>query len=132
MNSLTHFGNLFALFDMLEGFHVQPNPYRGLDAWWEDNSLVISLEMPGFEKGKISVVAEDGLLTVSATREDERKEGSKDYLVKSSFGRSEFARKLELPDGLDVDSADCTYDSGVLEVTIPKAECKDKLKLEVK
>jgi HSP20 family protein len=64
---------------------------------------------------------QDNVLTVSGERktEHERKERGW-YRLERSFGR--FSRSLTLPEGVNAEAIDASFDKGVLEIRIPKPE----------
>jgi HSP20 family molecular chaperone IbpA len=88
-----------------------------------ENSLIISFELLGFEKGKISVLRENNMLTVSATRE---KGG------KADLDKREITQMFLLPSGLDPDKNDTEYKDGILVITLPKLLQARARKIEVK
>lgn len=125
--------SLGSIFDVLEKFPFSsaPTPSRRFDAWWGDDALGLAFEIPGFEKGKISVLVEGGVLTVSASRET--KDEERKYVVQS-LSSENFSQTIHLPDGLDESAAEANYENGVLTVTVPKAasDKKEKKYLEIK
>jgi len=88
----------------------------------EDN-LTLSIELPGYDKGKISVLREDRILTVSAERNVKTKYGSKE---------NSYSRRFILPDNTDLEKINPEYKDGILSIEIKKHEGKKPLKIEVK
>jgi HSP20 family protein len=86
--------------------------------------LVLRADLPGMSEEDIEIEIKDGVLTVSGERKTEHEDKGEGYhRVERSFGR--FSRSLTLPDGIDADSVNASFDRGVLEVKIPKpAETK--------
>jgi HSP20 family protein len=64
---------------------------------------------------------------VPAQGHEESKKGY--YRVERSYGS--FARTLTLPEGVDADSIDASFDKGVLEVKIPKPEKRKPRKVAI-
>lgn len=84
-----------------------------------DEHFVLRADLPGLGEDDVSIEVEDGVLTVSGERKaehEERKEGY--HRVERAYGS--FARSLTLPDGVDPESVEASFDRGVLEVRIPK------------
>lgn len=101
----------------------------------DDNELLLEFRVPGMNKEDIYLDYNNGILTVSGERNEEREEKDKDKYVRREFSSYSFQRSFELPeDRYDVINAQAAYKDGILEVTLPKKEQKDKVsrKIEVK
>jgi HSP20 family molecular chaperone IbpA len=111
------------------------NPFPGLAEWFDnpwpfrernlvriedsigEGRYVVRAELPGFDPEKIHVIAEGGLLTVSAERESETTEKGR-----SEFRYGSFSRTVSLPAGADVTKITAKYTDGILEVAVPIEE----------
>jgi HSP20 family protein len=92
--------------------------------------FVVRADLPGVTEEDISIELEDNVLTISGERKLEEKAEKEGYFrVERSFGR--FARTLTLPDGVDAEAIDAQFDSGVLEVRIPKPEQRKPRKVAI-
>lgn len=92
-----------------------------LDVWETEDALVYAFDLPGIPQDKIEVDAEDGTLTVSATRERAETVADDRYRrYERRFGS--FARTVGLPQGVSPDSIVASYENGVLEIRVPKPE----------
>jgi HSP20 family protein len=81
---------------------------------------VIEAELPGFAKEDISVEVNRGILTINASKEDNREEKKENYLRKERrCGR--FARSFAL-DNVNSDDIKAEYKEGILRLTLPKLE----------
>jgi HSP20 family protein len=103
-----------------------------LDVWETDDSVVYAFDLPGLTQDAISVEAEDGALTVTATRE--RLAASDTEL--GQFHRAErrfgtFTRTVGLPQGVTDDAIGASYVNGVLEIRVPKPEQPKPKRIEV-
>ncbi len=83
-----------------------------------DKEYLLDIELPGFKKEEIKVSLEDGYLTVSAERKEEKSQEGVRFLRKEcsvSCQRSYYV-------GEDVEEASVKgrYENGVLELTLPK------------
>jgi len=90
-----------------------------MDLVEEGDHYVLRADLPGVREEDVNVEVEDGVLTVSGQRKSEhqqRKEGY--YRIERASGA--FSRSLTLPKGVNADSVEARFDSGVLEVRIPK------------
>lgn len=84
----------------------------------KDNNYIIEFMLPGFKKENISIDIEDNTLLI----EGERKvnENNK-YNYKGSF-YGKFKRSFELPENIEVNSIDASFEDGILSVYIPKKD----------
>ena len=92
-----------------------------LDVWETEDAVSYAFELPGINQEDISIEAEDGKLTVSATRSHSSElDSERFYRFESRFGT--FSRAVGLPAGISEDEIAATFENGVLTVTVPKAE----------
>lgn len=86
-----------------------------------DDYFVLKADLPGLGEDDVAIEVQDSVLTISGSREaeHERKEQGW-YRLERSYGT--FSRSLTLPDGVDPDRVEASFDRGVLEVRIPKPE----------
>jgi HSP20 family protein len=92
-----------------------------VDIQEEEGRFVLRADVPGVKPDDIEVTMENGLLTITGSREETQREEKDGYRrVERVSGR--FFRRFTLPDTADSEgiSAKCT--NGVLEVVIPKHE----------
>ena len=88
----------------------------------EGSKLVLSADLPGFQKEDIHVDIEDDRLTINAERHSnyEKKDGRGNYLrCERSYGS--YSRSFSLK-GIDADSISATYENGVLKLDLPKLQ----------
>jgi HSP20 family protein len=86
-----------------------------------DEHFVIRADLPGLSDEDVNVELEDNVLTVSGERKAEREDRKEGYYrVERAYGR--FQRSLTLPEGVDAEKIEASFDKGVLEVRIPKPE----------
>ena len=100
-----------------------------MDTVRRDGELVIRFDVPGIDPEKIDVTVNRGVLTVSATREEERTEGESPVVRERLFGK--FTRSVRLPETVDADSVEASNHDGVLEIRIPVREEAKPRKIEV-
>lgn len=98
-----------------------------------DKEYTVSIELPGLDAGDIDLSVGDNMLTVKGEKKSEREEEEKGYhLAERSYGC--FERSFRLPEGVDTEKIDASFDKGVLKITLPKhAEARKKArKISVK
>ena len=102
-----------------------------LDVAQEGDSVVVKASIPGIKPDEVEVTIEDGLITIKGetSAENEQREGG--YLLRERRSGS-FYRALRLPETVDADKAESSYENGVLTVTLPKLESKKAKKVELK
>ena len=87
-------------------------------------------DLPGLSEEDVNVELEDNVLTVSGERKAEhesRKEGY--YRIERASGS--FQRSLTLPEGVNAEAIEASFDKGVLEVRIPKPEERKPRKVAI-
>jgi HSP20 family protein len=94
------------------------------------DEFVLHADLPGLAEDDVHIELDDNVLTVSGERKashESRKEGY--YRVERSWGS--FSRSLTLPEGVDPEAVNASFDRGVLEVRIPKPEQRKPRKVEI-
>jgi HSP20 family protein len=126
------------LFDDFEGgiwnapfrrsiFDIEPL-FRGQAEWpaapavdvtEKEKAYEIAAELPGMAEKDIEVTLANGTLTIKGEQQEEKEEKKKDYYVQERrFGS--FERRFEVPDGVDANKIEASFEKGVLKVTLPK------------
>jgi HSP20 family protein len=105
------------LFEAPESAEARPWLPR-IDAFDEQGTLVVRVEVPGVSGDDIDVTVEDGKLTISGERTLRSTTEEAGYHRKEIFEGS-FRRTMFLPDTADVDAIAATSHDGILEVRIP-------------
>ena len=86
-----------------------------------EDHFVLKADLPGLTERDVNLEVQDGTLAISGERKAEHEEREKGwYRIERSFGS--FSRSLTLPDGVDPDRIEASFNDGVLEVRIPKPE----------
>ena len=101
-----------------------------LDVVQEGDNIVVHASLPGVNPSDLNVTIENDVLTIrgQSAGESECHEGN--YLMRERHTGS-FHRSLRLPDTLDVDKANTSYDQGVLTIAFPKVEAKQARQLTI-
>lgn len=81
----------------------------------------IELAAPGLDKKDFNIEMKNGMLTISAEKEEETKSEDKNYLSRE-FSYSSLYRSFVLPDNILADNIDAKYENGVLKLKLPKSE----------
>ena len=104
--------------------------HPAMDLVETEDHFVLRADLPGVAEDDVKVELEDNVLTISGDRrtEQEVKNGGF-YRLERATGV--FARSLTLPDGVDADGVQASFDKGVLEVRIPKPEERKPRKISI-
>lgn len=85
-----------------------------------DKDVQIELAAPGLKKDDFEITLEDGILTISAERED-KKEEEKEGFYRKEFSYNSFTRSVRIPESVDEDKdVEARYMDGVLKLTLHK------------
>mgnify|MGYP003132059009 CR=1 FL=1 len=96
-----------------------------------DKQYLIDVEVPGMDKKDIELNVDNNTLIISGERKFENKEDGKHFhRVESSYGN--FSRSFTLPDNVESESIQATYNNGILNITIDKSEQKMKKQIKIK
>jgi HSP20 family protein len=111
------FADLFDWTEGLPSLFPMPAMMRGvrIEEFTADGKYVVRAELPGLDPAKdVKVEVANGMLTISATRQQEEHDGAR-----SEFHYGSLTRRVLLPDGADEKAVVAKYTAGILEVTVP-------------
>ena len=111
------FADLFDWAEGLPSLFPMPAMMRGvrIEEFTDDDKYVVRAELPGLDPEKdIKVEVANGMLTISATRQQEEHDAAR-----SEFHYGTLTRRVLLPDGADEKAVVAKYTAGILEVTVP-------------
>lgn len=97
------------------------------------NEFAIELAAPGYKKSDFKITSEEGVLTISAEKQEEKNEEKKRF-TRKEFSYESFTRSLQLPENSLPDKIDAKYEDGLLKLTLPKKEvtvAKEKKEIKV-
>jgi HSP20 family protein len=88
----------------------------------EDNDkFLVTLAIPGVKKEDCKVTIENGMLTVSSVKKNERNE-TKDSYSRHEYNFASFSRSFSLPENVDADSIQAKHEDGELKIELHKKE----------
>lgn len=86
-----------------------------------ENKYEVKLSLPGITKDNIKLDLEHRNLIISGERKmSEHSDGTRYHLVETIYGS--FSRTISLPENVNRDSIEATFENGILTVTIEKDE----------
>ena len=103
-----------------------------VDVLDKGNEYILTADLPGVEKGNISIDVKDDVVNIIAKKEFEEEEEKEGYIRRErSF--TGFRRSIRLSEGVNIDKADATFKNGVLELILPKLKLgKEEKRIEIK
>ena len=100
------------------------------DMYEEKDQLVMKTELPGIDQKDLDITLEGDRLSIRAEKKEEVAEDATHHARERYYGK--YFRSLTLPYPVKEGKIQATFDNGVLELRLPKAEeTKDK-KIEIK
>jgi len=91
-----------------------------LDAYREDDTFCVDIDLPGAEPATIDVTVDRKVLTVRAERKRVEREDPQNVVAEHPIGT--FTRQVSLSGALDTDRLEACCDNGVLTLSIPLIE----------
>jgi HSP20 family protein len=105
--------------------------YPPVNVWTNDESVIVSAELPGMELENLDISVHGETLTIRGGRaRQELKEGDKFQRRERLVGS--FSRTLQLPFRVDTEKVDAHFNRGVLTVKLPRAEADKPRKITVR
>ena len=102
-----------------------------VDITEDEKEYLIKAELPEVRKEDLSVVVENGILTIRGERKLEKEEkGRRYHRVERAYGA--FTRSFTVPDDADGSKVDAEFKEGVLRVHLAKSEKAKPKTIEVK
>jgi HSP20 family protein len=97
-----------------------------VDIYEDEHSITLKLEVPGINEKDIDIKLENNTLTVRGERNFEKEEKEENFhRIERRYGA--FARSFTLPNTVDPDNVEASYENGVLSIKLAKrAEAKPK------
>jgi HSP20 family protein len=114
--------------DLRQGGRFVP----AIDVTEDENSVALTAEIPGMEKDDLDVTVDNGVLTLRGEKKEEEEvsEETGFHRVERRYGQ--FERRIRLPDYVDTDRIDASYQNGVLKLTMPKTEAAKARSIQIK
>jgi HSP20 family protein len=90
-----------------------------MDVKETDKEIVVEAELPGIDEKDLSLALQDGVLTIRGEKKHEHDEEKENYrLMERRYGS--FQRSMRLPDSVDEEKVEASFNNGVLKVSLPK------------
>lgn len=127
-NRPDYFGSFFDdFYDMLDDFFADSRMFRRnyagtfrVDVKDNDNEYVVAADLPGIRKDEIDVAVNEGTLSISVNRNEEKEDKNERYIHRERRCSS-MTRSIYLGD-IEQTGITAKLEDGVLRITVPKKE----------
>lgn len=99
----------------------------------DKDNYFVHAELPGLTKDDVKVHVENNQLVIEGERQFEETKDDKErnyHRVERAYGH--FHRSFRLPENTDLNKIDAKFNSGVLDISIPKTEESKPKQIDVK
>jgi len=96
-----------------------------MDIKESEREITVSAELPGMEAEDIDISITGNTLTITGEKKSEIEEKSERY-YRSERSYGSFRRSIPLPDSVQEEKIEATYQQGVLKVSLPKEPGSEK------
>jgi HSP20 family protein len=111
---------------------LQPAPrYPTMNVWTNEDSAILTAELPGVLPENIDVSMEGATITISGERKIEHIAGDGVAVHRRERQSGSFRRAFELPAEIDADRAKARHKNGVLTLELPKSAAVKPRQIEV-
>src|SRR3954469_18308418 len=126
----TEFDRLFnTLFDRSDS-EARSRTSR-MDLVEAEDHFLLRADLPGMREEDVNIEVRDNTLRIAGERKTEHEQRERGwYRLERQFGK--FSRALTLPEGINADTIEASFDHGVLEVKVPKPEERKPRRIEIK
>ncbi|MFC2006806.1 Hsp20/alpha crystallin family protein [Chloroflexota bacterium] len=100
------------------------------DLYEEKDELVMKTELPGIDRKDLDISLDGDRLTIKAKKKEEVNDDATHHARERHYGQ--YFRSVTLPYPVKEDEISATFDKGVLELRLPKAEEVKAKKIEIK
>lgn len=88
-----------------------------------DFNFEIELAAPGKTKEDFNIEIDHNVMTISSEQKEEKERVEEDgRYTRKEFSYTSFRRSFTLPESVNTDSINATYENGLLQIKLPKRE----------
>lgn len=84
-----------------------------------EKAFEIELAAPGLTKKDFEISVDNGMLTISSEKREEKEEKERNY-TRKEFSYSSFSRSFTLPENVNEEDVKAYYEDGILKLQIAK------------
>ena len=119
------------------GLHTQQGNDRtrawapALDISERKDAYLVTVELPGLKSEDLDITMEDGLLTIQGERQFTQESSEQQFhRVERRYGA--FRRSITLPAHVTAEGIQASFEDGVLQILVPKAEEAKPKRIQVR
>jgi HSP20 family protein len=120
------------------GLHTQPQGSATATAWVpaldiseRKDAYLVTVELPGLKPEDLEITLEDGLLTIQGERQLTSESSEQQFhRVERRYGA--FRRSITLPAHVMAEGIQASFEDGVLQILVPKAEEAKPKRIQVR
>jgi HSP20 family protein len=102
-----------------------------LDISERKDAYLVTVELPGVKLDDLTITLEDGMLTIQGERQfAEDSSDQQFHRVERRYGA--FRRSITLPTHVQADAVEASFEDGVLQIVVPKAEEAKPKRIQVR
>jgi HSP20 family protein len=104
--------------------------YPAMNVWTDEDSAVVTAELPGVILDDMDISVEDDVLTLRGSRQPDEVEDVTYHRRERRYGT--FLRTFRLPFRVDAEKVEATFTNGVLNIALPRAEADKPKKIAIR
>ncbi|GHC59311.1 Hsp20/alpha crystallin family protein [Ulvibacter litoralis] len=85
------------------------------------DSFMVEMAVPGLKKSDFHIDIDNQVLSISTETKVENEQKEENY-TRREFGYSSFKRSFTMPESVDDEKINATYNEGILNILLPKKE----------
>lgn len=85
------------------------------------DAFVVEMAVPGMKKSDFHIDIDNQVLSISTETKEENEEKEENY-TRREFGYSSFKRTFTLPESVNDEKINASYNEGILSILLPKKE----------
>ncbi len=102
-----------------------------VDVVEDDESIVVTADIPGFDREDIDIRVTDHTLRIDAEHEETVDESEDERYLRRERRHRSMSRSIQLPSEVDTGNVEARIKNGVLSITLPKTEPEDAREVEI-
>lgn len=85
------------------------------------DAFIVEMAVPGLKKSDFHIDLDNQVLSISTETKEENEQKEENY-TRREFGYSAFKRTFNLPESVDDEKINASYEDGILSILLPKKE----------